>query len=201
MGSSHVLNALTKEFWILKGKSAVKKALGLCYVCKYWKAAAGKQQMSPLSAHRVTRNPLFAACGTDLMGPLYVKIGSNVKGYVCIFNCFAKQAVHFEIVQSLEASAFIQAFRRFCNRRAARVRHVYSDNGGNFVLANEELNEVIRVWNSKKFQDTMLQERIAWHFSPPWHRIITVSQNGISEVFTRFCEPFPESQLWMSLIY
>jgi len=88
MGSSHVLNALTKEFWILKGKSAVKKALGLCYVCKYWKAAAGKQQMSPLSAHRVTRNPLFAACGTDLMGPLYVKIGSNVKGYeaMCAFS-------------------------------------------------------------------------------------------------------------------
>ena len=69
--------------------------------------------------------------------------------------------MHFEIVQSLEASAFIQAFRRFCNRRAARVRHVYSDNGGDFVLANKELNEGIRVWNSKKFQDAMLQERIA----------------------------------------
>jgi len=34
-----------------------------------------------------------------------------------------------------------------------------------------------------------------------WHRIITVSQNGISEEFARFCEPSPESQLWMSLIY
>ena len=133
MGSSHVLNALSEEFWILKGKSTVKKALGLCYACKYWKAGAGKQQIAPLPAHRVTPNP---PC-TDLMGPLYVKIGrSYVKRYVCVFNCLATRAVHFEIVQSLEASAFIQAFRRFCNRRAARVRHVYSDNGGNFVFAN-----------------------------------------------------------------
>ena len=138
MGSSHVLNALSEEFWILQGKSTVKKDLGLCYACKYWKAGAGNQQMAPLPVHRVTPNPPFTACGTDLMGTLYVKIGrSYVKRYVCVFNCLATRAVHFKIVQSLEASAFIQAFRRFCNRRAARVHHVYSDNGGNFVLANK----------------------------------------------------------------
>ena len=86
------------------------------------------------------------------MGPVLVRIGrSEVKRYVCIFNCLATRALHFEVVQSLEASAFIQAFRRFCNRRNARVHQVYSDNGGNFTLANKELNEGIKIWNSKKF--------------------------------------------------
>jgi len=99
--------------------------------------------MANLPAHRVTPSLPFTACGTDQMGPLYVKTGkSSVRRYVCIFNCLATIAVHFEIVQSLEASAFIQAFRRICNRRVARVRHIYSDNAGNFASANRELNEV-----------------------------------------------------------
>jgi len=116
------------------------------------------------------------------MGPVLVRIGrSEVKRYVCIFNCLATRAVHFEVVQSLEASAFIQAFRRFCNRRNAHVRHVYSDNGGNSTLANKELNEGITIWNSKKFQDAMLQRNIVWHFSPP----MASHQNGVTEWFFR----------------
>jgi len=138
--------------------------------------------MAPVPVHRVTPNPPFTACGTDLMGPLYVKIGkSRIKRYVCVFNCLTTRVVHFEIVQSLEASAFIQAFRRFCNRRVARVRHVHSGNGGNFVPANKELNEELRVWNSKKFRDAVLQERIAWRFSPP----LASHHNDVTERYFR----------------
>jgi len=67
------------------------------------------------------------------MAPILVRIGRiEVKRYVRIFNCLAIRAVHFEVVQSLDASAFIQALRRFCNRRNARVRRIYSDTGVNF---------------------------------------------------------------------
>ena len=83
------------------------------------------------------------------MGPLYVRIGrNNVKRWVCIFYCLSTRAVHFEVVQSLDTSAFIQAFRRFCNRRISRVRHIYSDNAGNFTKANRELNPCIELWRS-----------------------------------------------------
>ena len=84
----------------------------------------------------MTKSTPFKAVGTDLMGPLTVRIGrSSVKRYVCIFNCLATRPVHFEVVQALDADAFIQAFRRFCNRRNVRPSDVYSDNGGNFVAA------------------------------------------------------------------
>ena len=127
-----------------------------------------------LPVHRVTPAPPFTACGTDLMGPVLVKIGrSEVKRYVCIFHCLATRAVHFEVLQSLEATAFIQAFRCFCNRRNARVCHVYSDNGGNFTLANKELNEGIQIWSSKQFQDATLQRNIGIS-ALQWHRTKTV---------------------------
>ena len=136
--------------------------------------------MANLSAHRVNPSQPFTACGTDLMGPLYVKIvRSSVRRYICIFNCLAARALHFEIVQSLEASAFIQAFRRFCNRRIARVRHIYSDNTGNFASANRDLNEGIRIWKTKAFQDAMLRDQITWHFG------LLLDQNGFTEAFFR----------------
>jgi len=47
MGASYILNSLYNNFWILKGKAAVKKALRLCYSCKFWKAGIGKEQMAP----------------------------------------------------------------------------------------------------------------------------------------------------------
>ena len=139
-GCSHVLNAMRKKYWILKGRSTVKKALKACMNCRFWRATYGRQQMAPLPEHRVVPSSPFTYCGTDLMGPLYVKIGrSSHKRYVCIFNCLSTRAVHLEIVQSLETDAFIQAFRRFCNRRVSKPKVLYSDNAGNFVMANKEI--------------------------------------------------------------
>jgi len=132
---------------------------------------------------------------------LYVKIvRSSVKRYVCIFNCLATRAVHFEIVQSLDASAFIQAFRRFCNRRVAHVRHIYSDNAGNFASANRELNEGIRIWKTKALQDAILGDQITWHFGPP----LASHQNGFIEAFfalrVRYSAQLLVKLHWMNLI-
>ena len=111
LGCNHVLNGIRKRYWILKGRTAVKSVLKECMNYRFWKAKPGKQQMSELPVPRVTPSALFATCGTDLMGSLFVRIGkSSCKCYVCIFRCMATRAVHFEVVQSLESSAFIQAF-------------------------------------------------------------------------------------------
>ena len=79
----------------------------------------------------------------------------------------ATRAVHFEVVQSLEANAFLQAYRRFCSRRNVKPKVVYSDNGGNFVAAEKELRCGIQNWNNKVLYDALLQEGATWHFNPP----------------------------------
>ena len=123
--------------------------------------------MAPLTEHQVVRSSPFAYCGKDLLGPLCVKIErSSHKHYVCIFKCLSARAVHLEIVQSLETDAFKQAFRRFCNRRVSKSKVLYSDNAGNFVMANKEINEGIKLWNSKQLQYALLKKEIEWQFNP-----------------------------------
>jgi len=130
--------------------------------------------MAPLPVHRVTPAP-FTACGTDLMGPVLVRSGrSEVKRYVCIFSCLATRAVHFEVVQSLEASAFSLAFKRFCNRRNALVRHIYSDNGGNFALINKELNDGITFGTAKSSKMQCCRETVCAILALQWYRTKTV---------------------------
>ena len=118
--------------------------------------------MGNLPTPRVTESRPFTAIGVDLMGPVMITIGRNrVKRYVCIFNCLATRAVHFEVVQSQDASAFLQAYRRFSNRRNVTPSDIYSDYGGNFVAAEKELKNV------------------TWHFNPPR----ASHQGGFYEVF------------------
>ena len=118
MGASQLLAAMNKDYWIIKERSAVKRLIQSCLSSRFWKAVPGQQQIGNLPADRVNESKPFTSTRTDLMGPIQIKFGRNLlKRYVIIFTCLASRAVHFEIVQSLETSAFLQAFRRFCNRR------------------------------------------------------------------------------------
>ena len=98
-----------------------------------------------------------------------------------IFNCLASGAVHFEVVQSLEAYAFIQGFTRFCNRRNIRPTDVYSDNGVNFFTADKELREGLKNLKSKQFHHSTLRRGTTWHFNPPR----CSHQGGFCEAFFR----------------
>ena len=60
------------------------------------------------------------------MGPVNVRIGrNNVKRWVCVFNCLATRAIHFEVLQSLDVHTFMQRFSRFCCRRNVFPKEVY----------------------------------------------------------------------------
>ena len=124
--------------------------------------------MGDLPFNCVNKTTPFKAIGTDLMEPLIIKCGrSSVKGYICIFNCLAGRAVHFGVVQSLETSAFIQGFTRFCNRRNVRPTDIYSDNGENFVAADKEQREGLKNLKNKQFHHSSLKQQTTWHFNPP----------------------------------
>ena len=162
MGFNHVLSDINQQYWIVNGRSAVKKVLNKCVVCHLWNANAGRQQMGDLPCHRVEKRRPFEVVGTDLMGPVAVSIGrSRVKRYICIFNCLATRAVHLEVVPSLDADGFLQAFQRFCSRRNVLPTDIYSDNGTNFVAAAKSL------------------KKTNWHFNPPR----ASHQGGFYEVF------------------
>ena len=163
LGVNHVLADLNRTFWIVNGRSAIKRVLDGCIPCRVWKASAGRQQMGDLPPSRIQESHPFSNIGTDIMGPIMITVGrSRVKRYICIFNCLATRAVHLEVVPSLEADSFLQAFKRFSNRRNISPKTIYSDNGGNFVAAQR-----------------LLKGKIDWVFNPPR----ASHQGGFYEIF------------------
>ena len=74
--------------------------------------------------------------GVDYFGPFAVKrFRKTEKRYCCLFTCLVTRAVHIEVAHTLEADSFIMALRRMMSRRG-KPQMIYSDNGTNFVGAN-----------------------------------------------------------------
>ncbi|XP_046841790.1 uncharacterized protein LOC124435902 [Xenia sp. Carnegie-2017] len=123
MGQESVLSSLRKEFWIIKGRTAVRRVVRSCLACQRRKARLGEQLMSDLPKSRVTpQKPPFTIVGIDYFGPMLVKRGrSLVKGYGCLFTCFTTRAIHIEIAHSLDTDSMINALRRFISMRILLV--------------------------------------------------------------------------------
>ncbi|XP_072766487.1 uncharacterized protein [Anoplolepis gracilipes] len=77
------------------------------------------------------------------------------------------KAVHLELVEDITTAAFIGALKRFISRRG-KVINMYSDNGKNFLVADNELKNLLQSAEFEdKLQQTAVEERLTWHFVPP----------------------------------
>ncbi|GFX88959.1 hypothetical protein TNCV_2852591 [Trichonephila clavipes] len=133
------------------------------------------QHSSNLPKHRVTLEKPFFSCGIDYAGPVLIKCNKgretkSTKGYIALFVCLPTKAVHMEAVGDLTTDSFIAALRRFSARRGAS-RHIYSDNGTNFVGARRKLDEIRKLWLSLPTNEAisyyLSKSSIDWHFIPP----------------------------------
>ena len=167
-GREHVLAALRERFWVIKGNTAVRRALRACVRCRRLQLPVPPQKMSDLPRERtVSGLPPFTNSGVDLFGPFFVKRGrGQAKVYGVIFTCLATRAIHLEIADSLTTDSFINTLRRFIARRG-EVKTMRSDRGTNLVGAERELRECIDRWNEKQLVETMRQRNIQWTFNPP----------------------------------
>ncbi|XP_067055972.1 uncharacterized protein [Acropora muricata] len=119
LGQESVLSSLRERFWVVKGRSAVRRTLKKCLDCQRRKAPTGEQFMAKLPEDRVTphEHP-FSHVGVDYFGPIEVKQGrSRVKRWGCLFTCLTVRAIHVEVAHSLSTDSMINALRRFINLR------------------------------------------------------------------------------------
>lgn len=81
----------------------------------------------------------------------------------------AVKAVHLEVVSNLTTDGFLAALRRFAARRGIPA-HILTDNGTNFVGANNQLKELYALFNSDEHKNTIsrfaVEQQITWHFIP-----------------------------------
>ena len=181
LGQEYVLTNLRQKYWIVKGRAAVRRVLGNCLTCRKQNAMKGQQVMADLPDDRlIPDEPPFSYVGIDFFGPLYVKQGrSTVKHYGCLFSCLTVRATHIEVTETLETDSFINALRRFVNRRGI-PKMIRSDNGTNLSGGEREIREAINDWNQQKIEVFLHQKNIEWKFNPPgashmggvWERVI-----------------------------
>ena len=100
-GVSQTLNALRFRYWVIRGRSTVKKVLRKCLVCRIMKGGPYKMPpMAPIPATRVNESCPFTKTGIDYLGPILVKDIVDVeprKVWICLFTCMVTRAVHLEI--------------------------------------------------------------------------------------------------------
>ena len=185
MGQESVLSSLRQKYWILKGRSAVRRVLNKCFGCQKRRARPAKQFMAELPKDCVTPSePPFIYVGIDCFVPIEVKQGrSHVKRYGCLFKCLTIRAVHIQILHSMSADSIINTLRRFVSIRGC-PKEIRSDNGTNLAGADKELRDAIQQWNHQRISNFCAQSEIKWTFNPPdakhmgdvWERMIQTSK-------------------------
>ena len=151
------LNAIRQAgYWVINGRSTVAHLISKCVICRKLRGERLTQKMSDLPAERATPSAPFTYSGMDVFKPWYIKEGRKpMKRYGLIFTCLASRAVHLETLNSMEADSFINALRRFVNRRG-KVRKLRSDQGTNFVGARNELSAALKELNKDRVKDFLL---------------------------------------------
>lgn len=117
-------------------------------------------------------NRPFIATGVDYTGAIELKSSkfrgnTTYKGYIVIFICLATKAVHLEASTGMSTEHFLTALHRFIGRRG-KPRHMYSDNGTNFIGAEKFVghNSFIDAINNDIVPKLSVRG-IQWHFNPP----------------------------------
>jgi len=175
-GIQTTLYFLRQKFWLLDGRNQVRKIIRACVRCFRFNNKAIEYKMGDLPPSRVCKTIPFTNTGIDFCGPFHIKEKkfrnhTKIKTYVCVFVCMSIKAIHLELVSDLSSDGFLAAFRRFIARRGC-PDHVYSDNGTNFIGANNQLKEMYALFNSEQHKDLVSkfssEHRISWHFIPPF---------------------------------
>lgn len=173
-GPQLMMTLLQKQYWILDCRNNIRHLIYKCIPCFRQRAQTAKQLMGNLPKERISIARPFFNTGIDYAGPIDLKVSKGrspktTKAHIAIFVCLAVKAIHLELVSDLTTDAFLAAFRRFVARRGS-VANVFSDNGTNFVGANNELNKQLQQFISSttpEIATILAKQNIAWHFIPP----------------------------------
>ncbi|XP_017875755.1 uncharacterized protein LOC108622407 [Ceratina calcarata] len=171
-GMQLTMATVRQRFWIIGCRNATRTVIHQCVECTRWRAQPSVQIMQNLIPERCRPARAFTNCGVDYAGPFQVRDSAGRgktahKAYIAVFVCYATRAVHVELVHDYSTSAFLAAFDRFIARRGV-PSCVFSDNGTNFVGANNELTrEFNRCCNSPEWRDKCSGLGVRWKFNPP----------------------------------
>ena len=160
---------------ILGARRLSRRVCAKCVICRKQKPQLESQMMADLPISRfMGEGTPFSHTGMDYAGPFNIKSGRVRKPvysevHVCVFICMTTKAVHLEIVSDQTTPAFQATLDRFVARRGC-PQHLYSDNGGNFTGAKNDLAGFYSFLRAQK-DSQEIQHYLAVHHQVTWHNI------------------------------
>ncbi|XP_037825055.1 uncharacterized protein LOC119613182 [Lucilia sericata] len=172
---------IRRSFWIPRLRKILHKRVSNCFICRFRRTLPVPPLMGSLPKDRLTAyiRP-FSYTGLDYFGPLTITIGRrHEKRWVALFTCLTIRAIHLEVAFDLSTDACILAIRNFINRRGLPTR-LRSDNGKNFVGADQVAKRFSEVFDVARIQDECSTKGIDWQFNCPhnpaeggiWERMV-----------------------------
>lgn len=168
-GREHTLACLRGQYWVVAGRPLIDRLLRDCFICRRVNSKPLVQRQGELPVERISAdNPPFTHTGVDCFGPFSVTcMRRSVKRFGCIFTCLSSRAAHLEVLESLDADAFLNALTRFIARRGPPAK-LFSDMGTNFQRADKDLRAAAKGWRDQANVEAALHRRaIEWVFQPP----------------------------------
>ena len=96
-GVSQTLAAIRNHYWIIHGRSVVRKLIRQCLICIHWEGGPFKTpKFAHLPNYVITPHlEPFTNVGLDYLGPLLVKSDDSMsKNWVCLFTCLNIRGIH-----------------------------------------------------------------------------------------------------------
>lgn len=174
VGPQGLLFILREKFWLVNGRSHIRKILHKCIKCFKVNPRSIETFMGDLPNYRVESSYPFYHTGVDCGGYFMMKVGGirskvMTKAWFVIFVCMSTKAIHLDLIVSMSSEAFKDCLRRFICRRG-KPHTLHSDNGTNFIGCKrdlKELKELFNKQNSEKVSEFCSNEGINWTTIPP----------------------------------
>jgi hypothetical protein len=110
----------------LRAREAIKKVLHKCFPCTMARNPHCRQIEDPLPADRVQPQKPFAVTGIDFDGPLYIKMGSNMRqGYIALFTCANTRAVHLEVCTDMTTDKCLAGISAICGKTGTATHRLH----------------------------------------------------------------------------
>lgn len=113
--------------------------------------------------HELNLQNLFKKTSVNFTGPFSVKISlrrnaPSSTAYTCVWVCFVTKAVHIELVGDLSTQSFLNALKRFCDRRGL-INDFYLDIATKLFRANRRISKLNNLFLSSEQQEKLQN----WH--------------------------------------
>ena len=197
-GRNQTLALIREKYWIVKGKSVIRKVLATCLICKHRSSSPKPQYMGDLPKERIAVfKPPFTISGVDCFGPMTIKqykrtrssSNNQQKRYGVIYTCLTTRAVHIELSIDMTTDSFLMTLRRFIARRD-EPDIIWCDNGTNFTGVEKELKLALQNIDYDTIAKQLALRNIEWKFIPPispwmggaWEIMVKLTKRALRSV-------------------